>query len=77
MPVLGSATGSLDRRPISGPSRNERFRTIPAVGGPQIDKGREEGMIVPTIARIVRKPTTGFGHLQEAGRRRDGSRGRG
>jgi hypothetical protein len=34
----------------------------------QIDKGREEGMIVPTIARIVRKPTTGFGHLQEAGR---------
>ena len=34
----------------------------------QIDKGREEGTIVPTIARIVRKPTTGFGHLREAGR---------
>jgi hypothetical protein len=35
----------------------------------QIDKGRAEGMIVPTIARIVRKPTLGFGHLENAGRR--------
>jgi hypothetical protein len=34
----------------------------------QIDKGHEEGMIVPTIARIVRKPTVGFGHLKNAGR---------
>jgi hypothetical protein len=34
----------------------------------QIDKGREEGTIVPTVARIVRKPTTGFSHLENAGR---------
>jgi hypothetical protein len=34
----------------------------------QIDKGHEEGMIVPTIARIVRKPTQGFAHLRNAGR---------
>jgi hypothetical protein len=34
----------------------------------QIDKGHEEGMIVPTIARIVRRPTEGFAHLKNAGR---------
>jgi hypothetical protein len=34
----------------------------------QIDKGRAEGTLVPTIARIVRKPTLGFGHLEAAGR---------
>jgi hypothetical protein len=34
----------------------------------QIDKGREEGTLVPIIARIVRKPTLGFGHLEAAGR---------
>jgi hypothetical protein len=34
----------------------------------QIDKGREEGTIVPTVARIVRKPTKGFEHLEAAGR---------
>jgi hypothetical protein len=34
----------------------------------QIDKGREEGTIVSTVARIVRKPTKGFGHLDAAGR---------
>jgi hypothetical protein len=34
----------------------------------QIDKGHDEGMIVPTIARIVRKPTDGFDHLKNAGR---------
>lgn len=34
----------------------------------QIDKGHDEGMIVPTIARIVKKPTRGFGHLKDAGR---------
>lgn len=34
----------------------------------QIEKGHEEGTIVPTVARIVRKPTKGFGHLEAAGR---------
>jgi len=34
----------------------------------QIDKGYEEGNLVPTIAQIVRKPTLGFGHLEAAGR---------
>jgi hypothetical protein len=34
----------------------------------QIDKGQEEGTIVPTVARIVRRPTKGFGHLKRAGR---------
>jgi hypothetical protein len=34
----------------------------------QIDAGRAEGMLVPTVARIVRKPTLGFGHLERAGR---------
>lgn len=34
----------------------------------QIDKGHEEGMIVPTVARIVRRPTLGFGHLENAER---------
>jgi hypothetical protein len=34
----------------------------------QIDKGYEENALIPTVARIVRKQTTGFGHLAEAGR---------
>lgn len=34
----------------------------------QIDKARDEGMIVPTVARIVRKATAGFSHLEKAGR---------
>lgn len=34
----------------------------------QIDKGHDEGTMVPTVARIVRKPTKGFGHLEAAGR---------
>jgi hypothetical protein len=34
----------------------------------QIDKGHNEGSLIPTVARIVRKPTTGFGHLEKAGR---------
>src|SRR4051812_47093820 len=28
----------------------------------QIDKGRDENSLVPTIAKIVRRPTLGFGH---------------
>ncbi len=34
----------------------------------QIDKGRDENGLVPAVARIVRRPTLGFGHLEEAGR---------
>jgi hypothetical protein len=34
----------------------------------QIDKGWENGELVPTVARIVRKRTLGFGHLVNAGR---------
>ena len=34
----------------------------------QIDKGRDEDSLVPTIARIIRRPTVGFNHLLEAGR---------
>jgi len=34
----------------------------------QIDKGRADGTLVPTIASIVKKPTLGFSHLEEAGR---------
>jgi hypothetical protein len=34
----------------------------------QIEKSREEGTMVPTVARIVRKPTKGFERLQAAGR---------
>lgn len=34
----------------------------------QIDKGRGESVLVPTIARIVRRPTLGFGHLENAER---------
>jgi hypothetical protein len=34
----------------------------------QIESGYEKGELVPTVARIVRKPTLGFGHLENAGR---------
>lgn len=34
----------------------------------QIDKGWDEKALVPTIARIVRKKTVGFGHLVAANR---------
>jgi hypothetical protein len=34
----------------------------------QIEKGHAGGTIVPTVARIVRRPTKGFGHLENAGR---------
>ena len=34
----------------------------------QIDKAREERTLVTTVARIIRKPTLGFGHLEAAGR---------
>jgi hypothetical protein len=34
----------------------------------QIEKAHEDGTLVTTAARIVRKPTLGFGHLDEAGR---------
>jgi hypothetical protein len=34
----------------------------------QIDRGHEGGTIVLTVARIVRRSTIGFGHLEKAGR---------
>ena len=34
----------------------------------EIDKGYADGTLVPTIARIIRRPTLGYGHLEEAGR---------
>lgn len=34
----------------------------------QIEKGREENALVPTVSRIIRKPTLGFAHLDAAGR---------
>src|SRR2546425_8683078 len=34
----------------------------------QIDKGYAEGMLVPTIASIIRRPTLGFHHLETAER---------
>lgn len=34
----------------------------------QVEKGRDEGVLAPAVARIVRRPTLGFGHLDNAGR---------
>lgn len=34
----------------------------------QIERAYENDELVPAIARIVRRPTLGFGHLEEAGR---------
>lgn len=35
----------------------------------EIRKGREDDTLVPTVARIMRRPTHGLGILAEAGRR--------
>ncbi len=35
----------------------------------EIRRGRAENTLVPTVARIIRRPTTGLGILVEAGRR--------
>jgi hypothetical protein len=34
----------------------------------QIEQAHDEGSLVATISRIVRRPTIGFGHLKAAGR---------
>jgi hypothetical protein len=34
----------------------------------QIERARENNELVPAVARIIRKPTRGFGHLEAAGR---------
>jgi hypothetical protein len=34
----------------------------------EIDRAREEGTLVTTVARIIRRPTIGLGHLDAAGR---------
>ncbi|UJA20958.1 hypothetical protein HJD18_12545 [Thermoleophilia bacterium SCSIO 60948] len=36
----------------------------------QIDRGHADGLLVPAVAKIIRPPTLGFGHL-EAARRPD------
>lgn len=35
----------------------------------QIERAYANRELVPAIARIIRRPTLGFGHLEEAGRR--------
>jgi hypothetical protein len=47
-----------------------RQRYAPVRYKQQIDRGYENDELVPVIARIIRKPTLGFGHL-EAARRPD------
>src|SRR5687767_10304099 len=34
----------------------------------QIERGHANNELVPTVARIIRRPTLGFGHLEDAGR---------
>jgi hypothetical protein len=34
----------------------------------EIDRAREQGTLVTTVARIIRRPTLGLGHLDAAGR---------
>lgn len=34
----------------------------------EIDKGYAGGVLVPTVARIIRRPTLGFSHLENARR---------
>ena len=34
----------------------------------EIDRGHADGTLIPTIARILRRPTLGFSHLEDAGR---------
>jgi hypothetical protein len=34
----------------------------------QIERGYEDGLLVPTIAKIIKRPTTGFHHLRAANR---------
>ena len=33
-----------------------------------VERARKNDELVPAVARIVRRPTLGFGHLEEAGR---------
>lgn len=49
-------------------SDGTRQRYAPIRYRRQIEKGHKNGELVPTIARIVRRPTVGFGHLEAAGR---------
>lgn len=49
-------------------SDGRRQRYAPTRYKQQIDRGRDDGVLVPTVARIVRKPTTGFDHLENAER---------
>jgi hypothetical protein len=34
----------------------------------EIERGHQDGTLVPTVARILRRPTLGFSHLEDARR---------
>jgi hypothetical protein len=46
--------------------RRQRYATVRYKQ--EVEKGCEEGALVPAIARIIRRPTLGFSHLEEAER---------
>lgn len=49
-------------------SDGRRQKYAPTRYKQQIEKGYEEEALVPAVARIIRRPTLGFGHLEEANR---------
>lgn len=57
------------RKEVMIPRRDGGSQKYAAVRYKQaIDKGHDAGMLVTTVSRIVRQETTGFGHLEAAGR---------
>lgn len=57
------------RREVMIPRRDGTMqRYAPTRYKQQIDRAYADGTLVPAIARIVREPTIGFGHLGDAGR---------
>jgi hypothetical protein len=57
------------RREVTIPRSDGRRQKYAAVRyRQQIERGRENGELVPTVARMIRKPTLGFGHLEAADR---------
>ena len=57
------------RREVTIPRKDGREQAYaPVRYKRQIDRGYEDGVLVPTVARIVRKRTLGFGHLENAER---------
>jgi hypothetical protein len=49
-------------------SDGTRQRYAPVRYKQEIERGHDDGTLVPTIARILRRPTLGFSHLEEAER---------